>query len=215
MSNDFFDDHPFIGSIFDFDHDGSLDFGEAGAMAAAASWAVNEYTRIIEEDEYDWEKTEKDEYGREETDKDEFGWEYRSASKKKKKKKRKKKKHAYDFDDGEFDDDFDDDGLDDDEDDEHDFDDDLDDDDDDDFGVYNDDDDFGLYDDKKVFEIDTSDHDEVMEAIASGDFDAADIEYLINEALCSGVELDRDEAEEILDYITDRELREWVESFLE
>ena len=36
MSNDFFGNHPFLGNLFDFDKDGSLDLGEASFMGAAA-----------------------------------------------------------------------------------------------------------------------------------------------------------------------------------
>lgn len=40
MGNDFFNNHPIPGSLFDFDRDGSMSLGEAGAMGAfGAMWA--------------------------------------------------------------------------------------------------------------------------------------------------------------------------------
>lgn len=157
MGNDFFNNHPMLGSVFDFDHDGSMSIGEAGAMAALGSMAATELMRATEESE--------------------SGWDYSTASKKKK----KSKSLASDFYD--------------------------------DFDSY--DDDFVEYDEDRVFEIDTSDADAVMEAVSSGDFDQADIEYLVQDALACGVRFDADEAEEILGLIRDRSLREWLEGYLD
>ena len=148
MSNDFFDDHAMLGSMFDFNHDGSMNLGEAGAMAAFGRMAASELLRATEESERE------NDYG--------------STSKKG---KRKKKAFDYDFDD-----------------------------------------DFVEYDEDKVYEVDVSDVDEVMDAITSGDFDEADIEYLVSEALCSGVKFDNDDAEEILGHIRERDLRNWLKS---
>ena len=152
MSNDFFNDHPLLGSMFDFNHDGSMNLGEAGAMGAFGSMAASELMRATEETEREYD--------------------YASTSKKG---KRKKKARDYCFDD-----DYD--------------------------------DDFVEYDENKVFEVDVSDVDEVMEAITSGDFDEADVEYLVGEALCSGVKFDKDDAEEILEIIKERDLRVWLKS---
>lgn len=41
MSNDFFDNHPMLGNMFDFDRDGSLDAGEAAFMGAIFSGEAN------------------------------------------------------------------------------------------------------------------------------------------------------------------------------
>lgn len=152
MSNDFFDNHPILGSAFDFNRDGSLGPGEAGAMAAFGTMAASELMRATEEAEREWD----------------------SSSTSKKKKKKKSHYDDYDFDD-----------------------------------------DFVEYDEDKVFEVDTSDVDEVMNAITSGDFDEADIEYLVHEALCSGVKFDSDDAEEILELIRERDLKNWVKTFLD
>ena len=51
MSNGFFDDHPMLGSMFDFDHDGCMDPGEAGAMAAFGSMVAAGFMHEDEEDE--------------------------------------------------------------------------------------------------------------------------------------------------------------------
>ena len=51
MSNDFFDNHPMLGSVFDFNHDGSMSLGEAGAMGAFGYMAASEMMRASEEAE--------------------------------------------------------------------------------------------------------------------------------------------------------------------
>lgn len=152
MGNEFFSNHPMLGSVFDFNHDGSMSLGEAGAMGAFGAMYATELMRAAEESE--------------------SGWSYDPPSKK----KAKQKSEARDFD---FDDDY------------------------------------VEYDETRVFDVDTSDAGEVMEAVQSGDFDQAYIEYLVHEALVDGVEFDADEAEEILGLIRERELREWVEGFLD
>ena len=42
MGNDFFNNHPKLGSFFDFDHDGSLDLGEATTMGGLFGAYANE-----------------------------------------------------------------------------------------------------------------------------------------------------------------------------
>ena len=42
MSNDFFNNHPMLGSVFDFNHDGSMSSGEAGAMGAIGGMFASE-----------------------------------------------------------------------------------------------------------------------------------------------------------------------------
>ena len=51
MSNDFFDHHPLLGLVFDFDHDGSVNLAEAGAMGAFAAMFASEATSASEEAE--------------------------------------------------------------------------------------------------------------------------------------------------------------------
>lgn len=51
MSNDFFNNHPMLGSVFDFDHDGSMSLGEASAMGAFGYMAASEMMRASEEAE--------------------------------------------------------------------------------------------------------------------------------------------------------------------
>lgn len=58
MSNDFFNDHPFLGGMFDFDHDGSLDLGEAAFMGGVGAMFANEMERLsreAERDSFPWE----------------------------------------------------------------------------------------------------------------------------------------------------------------
>ena len=51
MSNDFFNNHPMLGSVFDFNHDGSMSPGEAGAMGAIGGIFASEMMRASEEAE--------------------------------------------------------------------------------------------------------------------------------------------------------------------
>ena len=51
MSNDFFNNHPMLGSVFDFNHDGSMSPGEAGAMGAIGGMFASEMMRASEEAE--------------------------------------------------------------------------------------------------------------------------------------------------------------------
>ena len=67
MSNDFFNNHPMLGSMFDFDWDGSLDLGEAAFMGALGAAIIDEEersnreSREWDEDGEDWEFDEDDE----------------------------------------------------------------------------------------------------------------------------------------------------------
>ena len=157
MCNDFFNNHPMLGSMFDFDRDGSMSLGEAGAMGAFGALYATETMRASEEAEREssWD----DDY-------DLYG--------SKKGKKKAKRDSDYDFDD----------------------------------------DDFVEYDETRVYDINTNDADDVMDAVTSGDFDEADIEYLVYEALANGVEFSRGDGEELLDYISDRRLKDWLEDSL-
>ena len=51
MSNDFFNNHPMLGSVFDFNHDGSMSLGEAGAMSSVGAMFASEAMRVSEEAE--------------------------------------------------------------------------------------------------------------------------------------------------------------------
>ena len=51
MDNGFFSDHPFLGSMFDFDHDGSLDPAEAAFMGGMAAAYIDEAERSARESE--------------------------------------------------------------------------------------------------------------------------------------------------------------------
>ena len=51
MSNDFFNNYPMLGSVFDFNHDGSMSAGEAGAMGAIGGMFASEMMRASEEAE--------------------------------------------------------------------------------------------------------------------------------------------------------------------
>lgn len=67
MSNDFFGNHPLLGSVFDFDRDGSLDLGEAafmGAMGAAFIDEAERSARDAERESHVWD---------DDDDYDEFG----------------------------------------------------------------------------------------------------------------------------------------------
>ena len=67
MSNDFFNNHQMLGSFFDFDHDGSLDVGEAMAMGGVFGAYADEMERSSQEAERDsflWD----DDYGFEDDD---------------------------------------------------------------------------------------------------------------------------------------------------
>ena len=50
MSNDFLNNHPMLGSMFDFDRDGSLDFGEAAFMGALGAAVIDEEERSSRKD---------------------------------------------------------------------------------------------------------------------------------------------------------------------
>ena len=50
MSEGFFDDHPMLGSVFDFDRDGSVSFGEAMAMGGVFGAFADEVIRDSEDD---------------------------------------------------------------------------------------------------------------------------------------------------------------------
>ena len=51
MDNGFFNDHPMLGSMFDFDHDGSMSLSEAGAMGAFGAMYASEMMCASEEAE--------------------------------------------------------------------------------------------------------------------------------------------------------------------
>ena len=51
MSNDFFNNHPMLGSVFDFNRDGSMSPGEAGTMGAIGGMFASEMMRASEEAE--------------------------------------------------------------------------------------------------------------------------------------------------------------------
>ena len=51
MSNNFFNNHPMLGSVFDFNHDGSMSPGEAGVMGAIGGMFASEMMRASEEAE--------------------------------------------------------------------------------------------------------------------------------------------------------------------
>ena len=51
MSNDFFNNNPVLGSVFDFNHDGSMSAGDAGAMGAIGGMFASEMMRASEEAE--------------------------------------------------------------------------------------------------------------------------------------------------------------------
>ena len=53
MSNDFFNNHPMLGSVFDFNRNGSLNPGEAGAMGAFGAMIASEAMRASEEADRD------------------------------------------------------------------------------------------------------------------------------------------------------------------
>ena len=68
MGNDFFNDHPMLGSMFEFDRDGSFDFGEAAFMGALGAAIIDEErsSRKAEresrfwDDDDDWESDSED-----------------------------------------------------------------------------------------------------------------------------------------------------------
>ena len=69
MSNDFFNNHPMLGSMFDFDRNGSLDFGEAAFMGALGAAIIDEEERSSRkaerenhfwDDDDDWESDSED-----------------------------------------------------------------------------------------------------------------------------------------------------------
>ena len=151
MGNDFFNDHPMLGSIFDFNHDGSMSLGEAGAMGAFGTMAAREMMRASEEAEREAEY---------DTD-----FPYEGGGKKKKK---KAKKESYD----------------------------------------------DLWDDpweRRLSKIDDYDKDEVFDAVVGGDLDGLAREELIDRAIDNGLTFDEDEVEEMMEYISDRHLKERLE----
>ena len=50
MGEGFFDDHPMLGSVFDFDRDGDVNFGEAMAMGGVFGAFADEVIRDSEDD---------------------------------------------------------------------------------------------------------------------------------------------------------------------
>ena len=51
MSNDFFNNHPMLGSVFDFNHDGKMNLGEASTMGAFGAMYATEAMRASEKAE--------------------------------------------------------------------------------------------------------------------------------------------------------------------
>lgn len=178
MGNDFFNDHPMLGSMFDFNRDGSMSLGEAGAMSAIGYIAASKLMSSTEEAERE-RPHEPGKRKREEHSSDGFGYDSGDGFRQLSGLRKKRKEHSSDSYDYDFDDDY------------------------------------VEYDDARVYEVDTSDVSEVMDAVMNGDFDEADIECLVEEALCDGVKFSCGEAEEILEHIRERDLRRWVESFLD
>ena len=67
MNNDFFNDHPMLGSVFDFNRDGSMSLGEAGAMGAVGAMFASEAMRASGEAEREagkspWDDNDDDDY---------------------------------------------------------------------------------------------------------------------------------------------------------
>lgn len=67
MSNDFFNNHPLIGSVLYFNHDGDMSLDEAGAMGAFGAMYASEAMRTSREAGRDaggsrWEDDDDDEY---------------------------------------------------------------------------------------------------------------------------------------------------------
>ena len=87
MSNDFFNNHPMLGSVFDFNRDGSMSPGEAGTMGAIGGMFASEMMRASEEVEREaGESRWDDDY-----DRDSFGG--------KKGKKKSARESIYDYED--------------------------------------------------------------------------------------------------------------------
>ena len=67
MSNDFFNNHPMLGSVFDFNHDGSMNLGEAMAMGGVFGAYADEMMRESEKAEREasdspWDDVDADDY---------------------------------------------------------------------------------------------------------------------------------------------------------
>ena len=60
MGNDFFDNHPILGSVLDLNHDGSLNAGEVAAASAFGALYADEMMRASEEAERDARRTSRD-----------------------------------------------------------------------------------------------------------------------------------------------------------
>ena len=63
MSNDFFNDHRMLGSVFDFDHDGSMSLGEAmtmGGIFGAFADEMERSSRKAERESYSWDDNDDD-----------------------------------------------------------------------------------------------------------------------------------------------------------
>lgn len=53
MSNDFFNEHPLLGGMFDFDRNGSIDPGEAAFMASMGALFASEMANSSDESEHE------------------------------------------------------------------------------------------------------------------------------------------------------------------
>ena len=53
MSNEFFDKHPMLGSVFDFDRNGSMSLDEAVAMGSLGTMFATEAMRASEEADHE------------------------------------------------------------------------------------------------------------------------------------------------------------------
>ena len=74
MNNDFFDNHSMLGSMFDFDRDGSLDFGEAMFMGSVGAAIVDEEERASRKSEREWHVWDDDNDDEWESDSEDDGW---------------------------------------------------------------------------------------------------------------------------------------------
>ena len=146
MGNNFFNNHPILGSIFDFNRDGNMNLGEASAMSAFGAMYAAEAMQATEEAEREANSF----YDDLETDAGE-------------EKKKAKKKSRDDYWDAPW--------------------------------------------EKELDKIDTYDRDEVFEAIINDELGMYGTEELVYEALDHGVEFDADEIEEIVEHISDKDLK--------
>lgn len=83
MSNEFFDKHPMLGSVFDFDRNGSMSFDEAVAMGSLGTMFATEAMRASEEADHEaikspWDdndfEDDDDDFDIDDDDDDEFGY---------------------------------------------------------------------------------------------------------------------------------------------